>query len=87
MENYKKNCSQQKHLDKAAIVYCKNCSLYMCPKCESHHSELFNDHNLISLDNIGDELFNNNCKEKNHSYPITHFCKAYKTLCCALCIS
>jgi hypothetical protein len=87
MEINNKKCSLEQHADKAAIIYCKNCSIYMCKKCESHHSELFKYHNIISLDKMDNELFDNNCKEKNHSFPLKYFCKTHKAVCCALCIS
>ena len=87
MEINNKKCSLEQHADKAAIIYCKNCSIYMCKKCESHHSELFKYHNIISLDKMDSELFDNNCKEKNHSFPLKYFCKNHKAVCCALCIS
>ena len=87
MESNNKKCSSEQHSDKEAVIYCKNCSIYMCKRCESHHSELFKYHNIVSLDKMNSELFDNNCKEKNHSCPIKYFCKTHKTLCCALCIS
>ena len=85
MEKMNKKCSSENHSDKEAIIYCNSCSLYMCKKCESFHSELFKNHNPISLKN------NSNietCKEKNHSnQQLIYYCNTHKILCCPLCIS
>ena len=41
MEIQKKKCSFKEHLDINANIYCKKCGIYMCNKCEVHHSKLF----------------------------------------------
>ena len=86
--NMNKKCSSENHSDKEAIVYCNFCSLYMCKKCETFHSELFKNHNPISLKNNSNITFYNICKEKNHSNQLLiYYCNTHKILCCPLCIS
>ena len=87
MENNNKKCSLDIHSDKLAVIYCKYCSIYMCKKCERNHSELFNNHNLISLEKNSNVFLENICKEKNHSIQLKYFCTTHKVYCCALCIS
>ena len=45
-----KKCSSEKHKENNAIYYCSECKIHMCNKCLNHHSELFQNHNLIKLD-------------------------------------
>jgi hypothetical protein len=49
MENQKKKCSLKKHAEIDAIIFCQDCKTYMCNKCQSHHSELFENHKTIDL--------------------------------------
>ena len=36
-----KKCSNIKHKEIAAILFCSLCKIYMCNKCEIFHSELY----------------------------------------------
>ena len=58
-------CSLTNHKESDAISFCGECKIYMCNKCEKHHSELFPNHNPIKLEKGKDtgELFLF-CKEK-----------------------
>ena len=86
MENKNKKCSSKSHNEKDAIIYCPECKLYMCKKCEKFHSELFQNHNVYSLDNIQD-IFDEYCQEKNHFIKMEYFCRSHNQLCCAACIA
>ena len=50
MENQNKKCSQKKHSDINAVIYCVDCKRYLCNKCKNNHSELFEDHQFCNLD-------------------------------------
>ena len=82
-----KKCSLKKHDQNEAIFFCPECKIYMCNKCENHHSELFPNHNKYKLDNNVNEIFTGFCKEKNHSNPLLFLCKSHNQLCCGACLS
>ena len=87
MENKKRECSTFEHEDNFANIYCEKCEIYMCNKCENHHSKLFINHKIINLDKEEkDEIFNGFCKEKKHNYELEFFCKTHNQLCCAICL-
>jgi hypothetical protein len=87
MENEKKKCSTSKHANIDAILYCPECKIYICHKCQNSHSELFEAHVPINLDknNNDDDLFINICEQKNHNNKLEFYCKNHNTLCCSAC--
>ena len=86
MENEKKKCSTSKHANIDAILYCPECKKYICHKCQNFHSEFFEDHVPINLDEKNnDDLFINICEQKNHNNKLEFYCKNHNTLCCGLC--
>ena len=72
-------CSSMNHRETEALLFCNDCKLYMCNKCEKLHSELFQNqkHNQIKLGKGKDntELFTGFCNEKNHKLELQYFCK------------
>jgi len=87
MENQLKKCSSKKHSEIDAISYCQECKRTFCNKCQNLHSELFEEHKIINLNNDFNEIFIDLCKQKNHNYKYEFFCKTHNTLCCSICIS
>ena len=87
MENLKKKCSFKKHSDIDAINYCIECKIYLCNKCNNHHSELFENHHQVNLDKNINEIFTGYCLEKEHNIEFKYFCKTHNKLCCGACIS
>ena len=85
METKKPKCSSDKELD--AIVYCGECKIYMCSKCEQFHSKLLSAHQTMNLDKEDGEIFTGICKEPNHGNKLEFFCKNHNTLCCVSCTS
>ena len=85
METKKPKCSSDKELD--AIVYCGECKIYMCSKCEQFHSKLLSAHQTMNLDKEEGEIFTGICKEPNHGNKLEFFCKNHNTLCCVSCTS
>ena len=83
-----KKCSNILHKTIEAISFCCACKLYMCNKCEKHHSELYNDihQNKIIKDQNLDEIFSGYCEEENHINELIYFCQNHNKLCCAECI-
>ena len=86
MEYQKKKCSLSKHSEVDAIIYCLKCKEYFCNKCHNYHSEIFENHKIINLNN-SNEIFIDTCKENNHEYKLEFYCKEHNTLCCLACIS
>ena len=84
-------CSVISHKELDALSFCYDCKIYMCNKCEKHHSELFQNqnHNQIKLEKGKDisELFTGFCKEKNHNLELNYFCKIHNKLLCPKCIT
>ena len=85
MEHQKK-CSSEEHKEINAISFCPDCRIYMCNKCENHHSALFNNHQTYKI-NKDEEIFTGYWQEKNHPNRLEYFCKDHNQLCCAACIS
>ena len=87
MEATKPKCSAEQDKDIDAKIYCVDCKIYMCDKCEQFHSRLFSSHQTIKLDNKSGDLFTGYCKEPNHSNKLEFFCKTHNVLCCVACTS
>ena len=86
MENTNNKCSSKKHTEINAINYCQECKIYLCNKCLYYHSELFENHILISLDKNAKDIFISICQEKNHNNKLDYFCKSHNKLCCSACL-
>ena len=82
MELQKRKCSLSKHSEVDAVSFCQECKKHFCNKCQNHHTEIFEDHKLINLNNLN-EIFIDKCKEYNHNCKLEFFCKEHNTLCCA----
>ena len=80
-------CSLPEHSKIEAIIFCQECRINMCNKCQKTHSELFINHNTFKLDKDIDDIFTGLCKEKNHAIELVYFCKTHNKLCCGLCIT
>ena len=88
MENNKKKCSLKDHENSDAILFCPECKMYMCTKCEQLHSGLFKTHHQYNyLKNNVNEIFTGFCPENNHSLKLEFFCKDHNQLCCPACLS
>ena len=79
-------CSSEEHKEIDAISFCPECKIYMCNKCQNHHTPLFKSHHPNNL-NKEEEIFTGFCKEKNHPMKLEYFCKEHNQLCCAACIA
>ena len=86
MKNQTK-CSQTKHADSNAISYCVECNIYLCNKCISLHSQLFENHHNYNLEKDIFEIFTGLCKKQKHKNELKYYCKEHNILCCAACIS
>ena len=62
-------CSSEIHEKNDAIIFCQECKIYMCNKCEKHNYELFQHHHQYKLEKEKD-IFTGLCKEKNHPYEL-----------------
>ena len=82
-----KKCYNQDHQNVEAVYYCLECKIYICNKCESFHSKLFNGHHIYTLDKNISEIFTGFCKEGNHYDKLEYFCKSHNQLCCSGCIA
>ena len=80
-----KKCSLEDHKANEAISVFKNCAIFMCNKCEKHHSELFKNHYQYKLDKENAEIFTGLCQI--HSYELRFYFKSHNKLCCAECIT
>ena len=87
MENKKVKCSSKQHDQINANIFCKECKVYMCNKCEIFHSDLFQNHHFYQLDKDRNDIFTGICQEEKHQNELEYFCKNHNQLCCAACIS
>ena len=78
--------SLEEHKQINAIKYCSDCKIYMCNKCDIHHSSpLLKNHNSYNILNP-DQIFTGICQEKNHFNKLEYFCKSHNKLCCVKCL-
>ena len=85
MEN--KKCSNKKHSEINAILFCPECRKYLCNKCHNLHSELFDNHHSYNLDKNLKDIFTGFCKQQKHNqYKLQFFCKIHNELCCMACL-
>jgi len=84
-----KKCSNIEHQDINAVLYCSECKIFMCNKCEKSHSDLFKTthQNKIIKDINTDEIFTGICSEENHKNELIYFCINHNKLCCVECIA
>ena len=88
MEQNQRKCSLKSHQENNAILFCYDCKIYMCNKCEKHHNEIFLAHQQYKLDNKNiKEIFLGLCEENKHLYELKYFCKNHNKLCCEECIT
>ena len=53
-------CSSKIHKDINASIYCQECRLYLCKKCQHINEESY-DHHLINLNNDNNGFFTGIC--------------------------
>jgi len=88
MENNKPKCSSIEHKEIDAVIFCQNCKVYFCNKCENFHSKIFQGHLITNLANEKNkDIFTGLCQENNHMNVLEYYCKSHNKLCCGLCIS
>ena len=86
MEIQNEKCSSSKQTEIKAVSYCPECKKYWCNKCQNYHSEMFDGHKTINI-NEKNGIFINKCKEENHPCKLEFYCKDHNILCCLGCIS
>ena len=87
MNEKNKNCSSENHNQINAVIYCQECNIYMCNKCQNYHSELFKNHHLFNINKEINDIFTGFCTEENHNKKLKYFYKQHNKLCCEACIS
>jgi len=88
MEENKKYCFLPEHSKIEAILFCLECKLFMCNKCEKQYSERCKNHTKYKYDNNNQkDTFIGYCLKKNHLKELNYYCKQHNILCCAQCIT
>ena len=88
MEIQKKCCSFQGHEKIISSIYCINCKVFMCTKCELFHSKLLPNHKIFKTDNMNiEDIPQELCQQEKHNIEFQYFCKNHNILCCAKCIT
>ena len=82
-----KKCSLEEHKEAEANIFCPECQIKMCKKCENIHNTLFKSHHPYKLEKNSEEIFTGFCPLKNHHIELKYFCKNHNKLCCAACIA
>ena len=85
MEIQIEKCSSNKHAEINIVSYCPECLKYLCNKCLNWHTELFEEHKIVKLDEKN-EIFIDKCKEENHNNKLEWYCKDHNSLCCFACL-
>ena len=81
-------CTLKKHSDIKAVTFCVECNKYMCNKCRQLHSDLFDNHQLMTVnDKNNNNIFTGKCQEENHLLELEYYCNTHNQLCCEKCIS
>ena len=86
MDRLEKKCSSIKHSNIGAVIFCQECNKFFCNKCYNFHSEIFENHSVVSLDKIQDDVFTDLCPKEHHHIKLEFFCKEHNLLCCSSCI-
>jgi len=86
MERQKK-CSSKDHQEINANIYCIECKIYLCNKCEKIHSNMCQSHHTFNSNENINEIFTGFCLKENHYNELTYFCKTHNQLCCPACIA
>ena len=81
-----KKCSFQEHKEVDAVIYCQECKVYLCNKCENFHSKLFINHHPCKFGKDIQEIFTGYCTEENHTIKLDFFCRNHNKLCCSSCL-
>ena len=71
-----KKWSSKDHENIDAVSYCRKCEIYMCNKCLKFYSQLFQKHQLFTLEK-DQEIFTGFCQEKEHNSQLKFFCKTH----------
>ena len=88
MDIQKKKCSYKEHGEIDVHIFCQECKVYMCNKCEQFHSNLLQNHKYFILDkNITIYIFTGFCKEEKHNMELEFYCKNHNLLCYGACIA
>ena len=82
-----KKCSNKKHSEINAVIYCMECKRYFCNKCKNSHVDLFEDHHFCNVDQNVNEIFTGYCNENNHNLELEYYCRSHNKLCCAACVT
>lgn len=80
-----KKCPNHKEID--VVIYCQECNMAFCNKCQQHHSELFKSHSEDILDKDFTNILSKYCRDEHHNVEFEYFCKTHNQLVCAKCIS
>ena len=80
MTNNIKYCTFPEHSQSEARMFCQECKIYMCNKCENTHQNLFKNHNLFKLDKNNKDIFTGFCKEANHINELYYDWKIYQNI-------
>lgn len=78
-------CSFQDHKEVNAVIYCQECKIYLCNKCENFHLKLFINHHTYKIDK-NQEIFTGYCNEQYHNDILNYFCINHNKLCCSSCL-
>ena len=81
-----KKCSFQEHKEVDAVIYCQECKVYLCNKCENFHSKLFINHRPCKFGKDIQEIFTGYCTEENHTIKLDFFFRNHNKLCCSSCL-
>ena len=88
MENKTIKCTSKNHGNMDAVVFCQECQIYICAKCEQMHSSMCQNHTIFKLENKDiKEIFTGFCKEGNHKNKLEYYCRNHNELCCVACIT
>ena len=82
-----KKCSLEEHSNMNSNSFCQECGIFMCIKCENHHSHLFKNHHLIKLnENKNEDNFKRIYNKKNNLNKLEYYCIDHNILCCSSCL-
>ena len=88
MENKIIKCTSKNHENIDAVVFCQECQIYICAKCEQIHSSICQNHTIFKLENKNiKHIFTGFCKEGDHKNRLEYYCRTHNQLCCVACIA
>ncbi|XP_060070012.1 E3 ubiquitin-protein ligase Midline-1-like [Ylistrum balloti] len=83
-------CTKKNNHEKEAILWCKNCSMFLCGECREVHDIFIVGHDILTAEEVEIDptktiTVSTKCEE--HDEIMKLFCGDHKVVCCSTCVA